>query len=113
MARSALFLLFSAVLMVGCQGNQKTDDANTGGGGIGAHQDHNGNLGRSSTDTGESPGGGGLGQVFGSGVQDPGNADSPTESNGGTGGAPPAPTLRASAQPGNHSNDNNRSTGKR
>jgi hypothetical protein len=31
--------------------------------------------------------------VFGSGTQAPGNADSPTESNGGTGGSPKAYPL--------------------
>jgi hypothetical protein len=91
--RCAIAVVFAAVLFVGCQGQPPTQAAYTGGGGIGSHQDHKDTSERSATDSGQSAGAGTLGQVFGSGTQAPGNADSPTESNGGTGGSPKAYPL--------------------
>ena len=91
--RCAIAVVFAAVLFVGCQGQPPTQAAYTGGGGIGSHQDHKDTSEKSATDSGQSAGAGTLGQVFGSGTQAPGNADSPTESNGGTGGSPKAYPL--------------------
>ena len=91
--RCAIAVGFAAVLFVGCQGQPPTQAAYTGGGGIGSHQDHKDMSEKSATDSGQSAGAGTLGQVLGSGTQSPGNADSPTESNGGTGGSPKAYPL--------------------
>src|SRR5215472_1979756 len=91
--RCAMGLVFAAVLFVGCQGQPPTQAAYTGGGGIGSHQDHKDTSEKSTTYSGQSAGAGTLGQVLGSGTQAPGNADSPTESNGGTGGSPKAYPL--------------------
>jgi hypothetical protein len=91
--RGTIAAMFAAVLLTGCQGQPPTQAAYTGGGGIGSHQDHKDQSGKSSTDSGQSAGGGTQGQVLGSGTEVPGNADSPTESNGGTGGSPKASPL--------------------
>ncbi len=103
--RCAIAVVFSAVLFVGCQGQPPTQAAYTGGGGIGFHQDHKDTSQKSATDSGQSSSARTAGQVLGSGTQVPGNADSPTESNGGTGGSPP-PYPLAIAQ-GKAANDQN------
>ena len=106
--RCAIAVVVFAVLLAGCQGQPPTQAAYTGGGGIGAHQDHKDTSEKSATDSGQSSGAGTLGQVLGSGTQAPDNADSPTESNGGTGGSPKAYPL-AIAQ-GKAANDQNTNT---
>ncbi len=100
MARGTLVLVFSAALILGgCQGQPKTNAADTGGGGIGRYQDHRDTQGKSSTNAGISAAPEASGQPPQSGVQVPGNADSPAESNGGTGGSPkPYPLAVAQGQ---------------
>lgn len=103
--RCAIAVVIPTLLLLGCQGQPPTQAAYTGGGGIGSHQDHKDTSEKSATDSGQSAGAETLGQVLGSGTQAPGNADSPTESNGGTGGSPKAYPL-AIAQ-GKAANDQN------
>ncbi len=105
--RWAIAVVFPAVLLVGCEGQPRTQAAYTGGGGIGFHQDHKDTSVKAATDSGQSASAKTLGQVLGSGAQAPGNVDSPTESNGGTGGSPQAYPL-AIAQ-GKAANDQNTS----
>jgi hypothetical protein len=81
MVRPTVVIVCSAAaILSGCQGQPKTNAANTGGGGIGPYQDHHEVRAKS-------------------GAEAPGNADSPAESNGGTGGAPqPYPTAVAQSK---------------
>src|SRR3954468_8071390 len=110
MPRSIAVPAFAAVLLIGCEGQPPTQAAYTGGGGIGFHQDHRDTADKSATYTGQSASAEGLGQALGSGIESPGNADSPTESNGGTGGSPKPVPLAIFGQ-GKTTNDKNNSTG--
>jgi hypothetical protein len=103
--RPAIAVVVPALLLVGCEGQPPTQAAYTGGGGIGFHQNHPDTSEKSATYSGQSASAATLGQVLGSGTKEPGNADSPTESNGGTGGSPKAYPL-AIAQ-GKAANDQN------
>ena len=104
MYRAAVIPAFAALLLIGCEGQPPTQDAYTGGGGIGFHQDHRDTDGKSATYTGQSASAEGLGQVPGSGTEATGNADSPSASNGGTGGSP-KPVPLAIFAPGKTTSD--------
>ena len=108
----ATLVTFAALLLIGCEGQPPTQAAYTGGGGIGFHQDHRDTAAKSATYTGQSASAGGLGQALGSGVEVPGNADSPTESNGGTGGSAKPVPLGIVGQGKTTNDQNNNSTGK-
>jgi hypothetical protein len=110
MYRTAVVPAFAALLLIGCEGQPPTQDAYTGGGGIGFHQDHRDVDGKSATYTGQSASAEGLGSVLGSGAEAAGNADSPSASNGGTGGSPKAVPLAIISQ-GRATNNQNNTTG--
>ena len=91
MARELFAVAFIVLLLLaGCEGQPKTNASNTGGGGIGPYQNHQDIQGKSSTNSGLSTQARATGKPPLSGAEVPGNADSPAESNGGTGGSPPA-----------------------
>ena len=102
------FGLLLVLVLAGCKGQPKTNASNTGGGGIGPYQNHPDVQGKSSTNSGLSAQARGVGRPPASGAEVPGNADSPTESNGGTGGSPP-PYPSAIGQ-GKTTNDQSNST---
>jgi hypothetical protein len=75
----------AVILLTGCPANVGTNDRNTGGGGISPYEGHSARK-QDASGTGSSATARGQGPVPGSGAaNEPGNAQSPTESNGGTG----------------------------
>ena len=95
MVRGAIAMLFSVMLLCGCKGQPATNAADTGGGGIGPHQNHPDIQGKSSTESGKSPQAQATGRVPNGGAEVPENWNSPSESNGGTGGSPAPELVRA------------------
>lgn len=82
--RSALILL-AFLFLGGCAKNVATNPHDTGGGGISWYEGHSARK-PGASGTGSSSTNRGQGPVEGSGAPDePGNADSPAESNGGQG----------------------------
>lgn len=77
--------LVGALTLAGCGANVGTDPQNTGGGGISPYEGHSARK-QDASGTGMSATARGQGPVPGSGATgEPGNVNSPTESNGGTG----------------------------
>ena len=76
----------AVLLLAACTPNVETSPQNTGGGGISPYEGHSARK-QDASGTGASAGSRSQGPVPGSGApNEPGNAQSPTESNGGTGG---------------------------
>jgi hypothetical protein len=74
--------------LAGCDANPGPDPHNTGGGGISPYEGHSART-PGATGTGSSASARGQGPVEGTGAPaEPGNAQSPTESNGGSGSMP-------------------------
>ena len=75
------------LLLASCAANVGTNPQNTGGGAISPYESHSARK-QDASGTGSSAAARGQGPVPGSGApNEPGNAQSPTESNGGTGGS--------------------------
>lgn len=88
----ALWTLAAAVALTGCTPNPGPDDHNTGGGAISQYEGHSART-PGTTGTGSSSAARGQGPVAGTGApEESGNAQSASESNGGTGGMTPAST---------------------
>ena len=87
---AVLMAIPAALLLAGRAANVETNPQNTGGGGISPYEGHSARK-RDASGTGASAGARSQGPVPESGApNEPGNAESPTESNGGTG----APTQQ-------------------
>ncbi len=94
-SRLRVLWVVGALALAGCGANVGTDPQNTGGGAISPYEGHSARK-QDASGTGMSASSRGQGPVPGSGAPaEPGNIDSPTESNGGTGGMSPEPMTPA------------------